>query len=715
MNESSLVDIDVINVGELTVNNNLNILGATVDALPVDNTSIQYSSYLLGVKDSGITTIKINPLAVTDAKINDVGANKITGYINANQIATGIISNTEFDYLNGLDQNLSTSSSVRFSFLDQTIIVVNDTDFYVRSSLDPAIGFYFDNASLTGFHTYYGADASGELCLIDAVQTLTNKVINVNDNTIMNIANVHISPTANIDVSKLGTGAIDNTEFNYLNGLNQTIATTSNVTFATVNTGQGANELYAMNQNVRSSDSPLFSYVSLTNGLKNTGGFSFTLPTNSSTQVLVSDTATQTLTNKTLTSPVINSQSFTLNLNDTSTTYINATGGTYAKFQLKSGTASGIIPYLICEGNDSTDLGLIISGQCAPANDTGTVALIRIDGRQDDGTTLDTRPIFEITNLSVRKLHVDKDGNLITTGTITVGSTKVLTLAGNLTTSGAYATTLTTTGTTTLTLPTSGTLATLAGSETLTNKTLTSPIISSITNTGTVFFPTPATNDTLLGRDTTDTLTNKTISGSWNTITNIGNSSLSGGIGADKISTGTVSNGEFDFLNGVGSQLAGNSDTATYTNKSITYSTNTITNDYCCQMSNVSSFQSISASTTTQITFNTSDYDPNSMINLSTEKITIPVNGYYIINLSVYWAGGSSGLRNIYIYLNGTAHRINRCDPTQVFQTLNVTLKLDATNELTFYCYQTDSVSITIGASDVTTYVYASCHCLGRY
>jgi hypothetical protein len=46
-------------------------------------------------------------------------------------------------------------------------------------------------------------------------------------------------------------------------------------------------------------------------------------------------------------------------------------------------------------------------------------------------------------------------------------------------------------------------------SETLTNKTLTTPIISSISNTGTLTLPTDT--DTLVGRATTDTLTNKTL------------------------------------------------------------------------------------------------------------------------------------------------------------------------------------------------------------
>ncbi len=60
---------------------------------------------------------------------------------------------------------------------------------------------------------------------------------------------------------------------------------------------------------------------------------------------------------------------------------------------------------------------------------------------------------------------------------------KTITLGGNLITSGAYATTFTTTNTTTLILPTTGTLATLAGSETFSNKTLIAPAIGAATGT----------------------------------------------------------------------------------------------------------------------------------------------------------------------------------------------------------------------------------------
>ena len=78
------------------------------------------------------------------------------------------------------------------------------------------------------------------------------------------------------------------------------------------------------------------------------------------------------------------------------------------------------------------------------------------------------------------------------------------------------------------------TVATLTGSQTLTNKTLTTPVISSISNTGTLTLPT--STDTLVGRDTTDTLPNKTA-------TDLVVTTASGAAGLDVISTDAGTNG----------------------------------------------------------------------------------------------------------------------------------------------------------------------------
>ena len=74
--------------------------------------------------------------------------------------------------------------------------------------------------------------------------------------------------------------------------------------------------------------------------------------------------------------------------------------------------------------------------------------------------------------------------NKVAFTTPATGATLTLADGSTLAVSGAHSVTLTATGTTSVTLPTTGTLATIAGSETLTNKTLTSPTITNPTITG---------------------------------------------------------------------------------------------------------------------------------------------------------------------------------------------------------------------------------------
>lgn len=114
--------------------------------------------------------------------------------------------------------------------------------------------------------------------------------------------------------------------------------------------------------------------------------------------------------------------------------------------------------------------------------------------------------------------------------------------------------------------PTWQTIVTPDATQTLTNKTLTTPVISTISNTGTLTLPT--STDTLVGRATTDTLTNKTLTSPTITTPAI----------TDPVITGTIQEDIFALTDGAtvdidpgnGSiqtlTLAGTARTLTYTN-----------------------------------------------------------------------------------------------------------------------------------------------------
>lgn len=118
----------------------------------------------------------------------------------------------------------------------------------------------------------------------------------------------------------------------------------------------------------------------------------------------------------------------------------------------------------------------------------------------------DTR-VSTTTNLPVGDLTEVQGGTgiTVTNGTGPIPSVAINSTVATLTGTQVLTNKDLTSGTNTF--PTS--LVTLTGSQTLTNKTLTTPVISTITNTGTLTLPT--TTDTLVGRATTDTLTNKTL------------------------------------------------------------------------------------------------------------------------------------------------------------------------------------------------------------
>lgn len=109
------------------------------------------------------------------------------------------------------------------------------------------------------------------------------------------------------------------------------------------------------------------------------------------------------------------------------------------------------------------------------------------------------------------------------------------------------------------------TAVTLTGSQTLTNKTLTSPSIASIVNTGVLTLPT--STDTLVGRATADTLSNKTLAAPVVTGTGAsfaGSTSGSTTVVASSIASGTLT------LPATTDTLVGAAAAQTLSNKTIT-------------------------------------------------------------------------------------------------------------------------------------------------
>jgi len=127
---------------------------------------------------------------------------------------------------------------------------------------DWAMTFTMNNEADRGFLWRDDADAASD----GAMSLTTGGILTVKSTG--TFGGALSAPTLNT-----GQGA------NELYDMNQNVLTTSGVTFATLNTGQGANELYDMNQNVLTSSSPTFTDLTLSGGdlsiTNNNGGINF--------------------------------------------------------------------------------------------------------------------------------------------------------------------------------------------------------------------------------------------------------------------------------------------------------------------------------------------------------------------------------------------------------------------------------------------------------
>lgn len=167
-----------------------------------------------------------------------------------------------------------------------------------------------------------------------------------------------------------------------------------------------------------------------------------------------------------------------------------------------------------------------------------------------------------------------------------------------------------------------------AAAVTLTNKTITAPVISTIVNTGTLTLPT--STDTLVGRATTDTLTNKTLTSPViSTISNTGvltlptsTDTLVGRATTDTLTNKTLTSPVINTPTGISKSDVGlgnvdNTSDATKNAAAVTLTNKTLTSPIISTISNVGTL-TLPTSTDTLVGRNTTD-------TLTNKTLTSPV------------------------------------------------------------------------------------------
>jgi hypothetical protein len=122
----------------------------------------------------------------------DLAASDIPSGVDASKISTGVISNAEFDYLNGLTDNIQT----QFTGKQQTL--VSGTNIKTVNS-----------NSLLG---------SGDVAVQATLVSGTN-IKTINSTSLLGSGDISVAPATGINATAIADGSVTSTEFQYINSL----------------------------------------------------------------------------------------------------------------------------------------------------------------------------------------------------------------------------------------------------------------------------------------------------------------------------------------------------------------------------------------------------------------------------------------------------------------------------------------------------------------
>jgi hypothetical protein len=365
----------------------------------------------------------------------------------------------------------------------------------------PATGLVIYNTSTNQFNFYNGtiwtALATGSSA-VNSVTGTTNRI---------SIGGTSTDPTIDISSNYVGQTSITTLGTITAGIWNGSALTSTYLPSATVYNNQANTYNAGMKQSFQANASNAAINIagissdpsSLSNGdiWHNSTANNLKYRANGTTRTIANLDEVQTFTNKDLSSATNTFPTFNQNTTGTASKATNLVGG-------NSTTLLGSIPY-----QSNTDATTMLS-----PNTTSTKKFLTQTGTGTNGAV----PSWSVLSSSDVGLgNVENTAlstwvgstNLTTLGTIGSGTwngslinptyggtgvnngTKTITLGGNLTTSGAFATTLTTTGTTNITLPTSGILATTSNDLSVFASTTSSQlagVLSDETGTGSAVF-----------------------------------------------------------------------------------------------------------------------------------------------------------------------------------------------------------------------------------
>jgi hypothetical protein len=122
----------------------------------------------------------------------DLLASDIPSGVDASKISTGVISNAEFDYLNGLTDNIQTQ------FTGKQPILVSGTNIKTVNS-----------NSLLG---------SGDVAVQSTLVSGTN-IKTINSTSLLGSGDISVAPATGINATAIADGSVTSTEFQYINSL----------------------------------------------------------------------------------------------------------------------------------------------------------------------------------------------------------------------------------------------------------------------------------------------------------------------------------------------------------------------------------------------------------------------------------------------------------------------------------------------------------------